>query len=1029
MAAQLTWRRTNAPFASSRTDDIWFLDTQVGFAVNSNGHVLKTSDGGNSWVQQLAAGAYLRCVGFANPQIGWVGTLTPSRRLFHTIDGGVNWSQVTNLPPNAPVRVCGMAVVNPNIVYASGTNEPTDAPRMMKTIDGGQNWSAWEMRPHASILIDTFFIDEMRGWVVGGKADNPAPTDRSEIQPVVLFTEDGGLTWTNRLAGHEADFPFGEWGWKIQFLNDRVGFVSLENLTGAAILKTNDGGLTWTRLPVTDPQGNANLEGIGFIDDMRGWVGGWGDADFQTGLSSATDDGGLTWRNANEIGKFLNRFRFFGNPVTVGYASGDTVYKLSADPVPSAAHLAAIAPPLLLPERRQEVSRLPVEVRFNVPPQTKRVTLDIWNRFGGHVGCLVDELRPAAGKRIFRWDGNDANGRAVPDGSYIIRLTADDNAESGLLVVRARKRRRQSEPIRWIRHELRLPRTSPLRALSFRAVAPVPEVALGDAPVPIELPDLSPYPTAVDKARFLLHKASEIEHALLVQYLYAAYSLKKSGEVTDPQQKAALNSWPPVLLEIAREEMGHLLSVQNLLLFTRQQVNFDRDDIPQLANLFPFKTSFEPLTQLSLAKYVVAESPIDAAGIEDIIKKATQGAGMMTNRVGIIYSLLGIIFTKEGNLEHNAAGGDLWSTIIRDLAHVAFAGEPDPSRWHLRDDDLDPSSRNQQAADEEWAPAQQIRVLRADSRQAALDALRDIATQGEGPVQPIDDPMGSHFQRFLSIYRGNGTIPAFPGDAWEPARNVPVDPKLDGLASDPNVIQDPKAKDFARLSDLRYALLLGFLQQYFFLTPGQRGFLIGWCFEEMRSLKSLSGVLTGLPRSATPGAVAALTFNLPAVVELPPGLPDQWKVHLDRLNASLALIQEMLQTHSPGNVLLKSLQTQDQQRLQQIQQSQGLPPALLGRFERIRRILDAATGIGRPSHGRFWNKPLADFVQLSVEGVPIIAPPGPGRGKNSNLIKALKGETPFDGSDFPQMPKDRLPIALEYIAFIEKWIDDGCPEV
>lgn len=38
--------------------------------------------------------------------------------------------------------------------------------------------------------------------------------------------------------------------------------------------------------------------------------------------------GGLSWSDANHIGLAINRFRFFGSPVTVGYASGQTVYKL-----------------------------------------------------------------------------------------------------------------------------------------------------------------------------------------------------------------------------------------------------------------------------------------------------------------------------------------------------------------------------------------------------------------------------------------------------------------------------------------------------------------------------------------------------------------------------------------------------------------------------------------------------------------------------------------------------------------------------
>jgi hypothetical protein len=68
---------------------------------------------------------------------------------------------------------------------------------------------------------------------------------------------------------------------KIQFLNERIGFVSLKNFDQGAILKTSDGGATWVRLPINDEQRNANLEGVGFIDEKTGWVGGWGDRDFE----------------------------------------------------------------------------------------------------------------------------------------------------------------------------------------------------------------------------------------------------------------------------------------------------------------------------------------------------------------------------------------------------------------------------------------------------------------------------------------------------------------------------------------------------------------------------------------------------------------------------------------------------------------------------------------------------------------------------------------------------------------------------
>ena len=167
-----------------------------------------------------------------------------------------------DLPPEAPPAICGLSVVNERVLYASGTNFPNRPTGVIKSTDGGETWIGWDMQEHATLLVDIFFQDEAArlGSRWQGRRTNPT---RDDVKPVVLYTEDGGQTWQNRLAGREAEFPKGEWGWKIQFLNERTGFVSLENLVDGAILKTVDGGQTWTRKSVKDPQGNANLEGIG----------------------------------------------------------------------------------------------------------------------------------------------------------------------------------------------------------------------------------------------------------------------------------------------------------------------------------------------------------------------------------------------------------------------------------------------------------------------------------------------------------------------------------------------------------------------------------------------------------------------------------------------------------------------------------------------------------------------------------------------------------------------------------------------
>ncbi|MBV8510982.1 MAG: hypothetical protein JO289_12530, partial [Xanthobacteraceae bacterium] len=69
----------------------------------------------------------------------------------------------------------------------------------------------------------------------------------------------------------------------------------------------------------------------------------------------------------------------------------------------------------------------------------------------------------------------------------------------------------------------------------------------------------------------LLQIGASIEHALMVQYLYAAYSLAD----TEPAKR-----WRETLLAIAREEMGHLLTVQNILTLLGGPFNLDREEFP-----------------------------------------------------------------------------------------------------------------------------------------------------------------------------------------------------------------------------------------------------------------------------------------------------------------------------------------------------------------------------------------------------------------------------------------------------------------
>ena len=185
---------------------------------------------------------------------------------------------------------------------------------------------------------------------------------------------------------------------------------------------------------------NANLEGIGFLNATEGWVGGWGDQQFASGKSSVTADGGRTWTNADAIGTFINRFRFFGNPVTAGYAAGKTIYKYArkADFAPLAVLALDAAPSrkFFASAATEFFSAAEVPIAFTLPAGSQRATIHIWNRFGKNVRTLLDERSPAAGPRTIGWNCRDDHGEPVQDGVYIYRLTIDGDAESRVIALR-----------------------------------------------------------------------------------------------------------------------------------------------------------------------------------------------------------------------------------------------------------------------------------------------------------------------------------------------------------------------------------------------------------------------------------------------------------------------------------------------------------------------------------------------------------------------------------------------------------------
>ncbi|WP_373995381.1 ferritin-like domain-containing protein [Duganella sp. BJB476] len=125
-----------------------------------------------------------------------------------------------------------------------------------------------------------------------------------------------------------------------------------------------------------------------------------------------------------------------------------------------------------------------------------------------------------------------------------------------------------------------------------------------------------------------------------MQYLYAAYSL--GGPQVPEAFRDSVRTWQEVILGIAKEEMGHLISGQNSLRLIGSPLHTEREDEPWDSSFYPFPFTLEPLTLNSLAKYVYAESPVDWDGgvLGDEIRLRVHARGEDPQQVAALFNTL-----------------------------------------------------------------------------------------------------------------------------------------------------------------------------------------------------------------------------------------------------------------------------------------------------------------------------------------------------------------------------------------------------
>jgi CDGSH-type Zn-finger protein len=407
---------------------------------------------------------------------------------------------------------------------------------------------------------------------------------------------------------------------------------------------------------------------------------------------------------------------------------------------------------------------------------------------------------------------------------------------------------------------------------------------------------------------YMLCEAAELEHGIMCQYLYAAFSLKQTeAEGLSPEQAQAVQRWRQRISHVATQEMLHLSLVQNMLTAIGGAPHLTRPNFPHPATHYPagVHLALLPFGEAALQHFMFLERP-EGMDLNDAEGLAAYGRAAPAMTAGEIVPR-GQDFKTVGHLYRSIEAG---------FAHLA--GQLGEQRLFI-------GPPRAQATQQYFRWPELVAVTDLASAQRAID---EILEQGEGPRGHWRD---AHFGQFVAIM-DEYTQLREADPAFEPVRPVvTVNVRPSERDTEVPLVTDPIARQVMDLFNVCYEALLTMLQRFFAHTEetdAQLTALADATVAVMSSaLKPLGDLVTTLPAGPDyPGRTAGPSFELfyetdtilphreaawimmterlrQAAAFCSPGAPCAPSVAdaLAAVEARLTAVAESLEAHLPGS--------------------------------------------------------------------------------------------------------------------------------
>ena len=250
LPASAQWRAQSSP-TDAELRGLSVVSARVAWASGTRGTVLRTTDGGATWVQHVvpdASALDFRAIAATSSQVAHVLSIGDSSRIYRTTDGGRSWSLRFMSTRKGSFFD---AIQFWDARHGIAMSDPVDGRFLLVTTDdGGENWMAVPAdRVPAALPGEGAFAASGTCLAVLGKSDVWLVSGGSAVARV-YHSPDRGRSWTV----HDTPIRAGVGSagiFSIAFRDPTHGAIAGGDyqqpaLRGRNLAVTSDGGVTWT---------------------------------------------------------------------------------------------------------------------------------------------------------------------------------------------------------------------------------------------------------------------------------------------------------------------------------------------------------------------------------------------------------------------------------------------------------------------------------------------------------------------------------------------------------------------------------------------------------------------------------------------------------------------------------------------------------------------------------------------------------------------------------------------------------------